>query len=46
MNTGTPIFKIHKISIWSKFVNNPFLKYPIFMIKTTLLIKHMTEETD
>ena len=81
MNTGTPIFKIHKIqhfiticqkslseiscfheqnlfitqvppflkftkfSILSQFVKNHFLKYPIFMSKTSLLLKHMTEET-
>ena len=46
MNTGTPIFKTHKIWHLSQFVVNHFLKYPNFMSKTTSLPNNMTEETD
>ena len=45
MNTGTPNLKFTKFSILSQFVKNHFLKYPIFMSKTTSLLKHMTDET-
>ena len=40
-----PSLKFTKFGILSQFVVNQFLKYPIFMSKTTLLLKHMTEET-
>ena len=33
-------------SISTQFVKIHFLNYPIFMSKTTLLLKQMTEETD
>ena len=46
MNTGTQIFKIHKIQHLSQFHNYLFLKYPIFTSKTTALLKRMTEETN
>ena len=42
MNTGTPIIKIHKIP---HSVKNHSMNFPIFMSKTTSLLKHMTEET-
>ena len=40
MNTGIPIFKM------SQFVKDQFLKYPISTSKSTLLLKHKTEETN
>ena len=46
MNTDTTIFKIHKNQILFQFVKSHFLKYPIFKCKTTLLLKHMIEETN
>ena len=46
MNTGTPIFKIHKIRHFVTTCGKSILKYPIFMSKTTSLLKNMTEETD
>ena len=47
MNTQVPPFlKFTKFSISSQFVKNLFLKYPIFMNKTTLLLKQLTEEID
>ena len=45
MNTGTPIFKIHKIQHFVTICEKSFLKYPIFISKTTLLLKQLTEET-
>ena len=35
-----------KFCILSRFVKNHFLKYPIFISKTTSLLKQLTEETD
>ena len=37
--------KTLNIASGMQFVNNHFFKYPIFMSKTTLLLKHMTAET-
>ena len=45
--TQVPLFlKFTKLSSSSQFVKNHFLKYPIFMSKTTLLLKQLTEEID
>ena len=41
-----PFFKFTKFITSSQFVENHLLKYPIFMSKTTSLLKHMTEETN
>ena len=44
--TQVPQFsKFTKVSSLSQFVKNHFLKYPIFMSKTTSLLKHRSEET-
>ena len=40
-----PFLEITKFSIWSQFVKDHFLKYPIFRSKTTLSLNHMTSDT-
>ena len=39
-----PLLKFTKFIVLSQFVKNPFFKYPVFMSKTTSLLKHMTEK--
>ena len=41
-----PFLWFIKFSIVTQFVKHHFLKYPIFMSKTTSLLKHMTIEQD
>ena len=41
-----PFLKFTNLSIFSQFVKNHVLKYPISMSKTTSLLTHMTKETD
>ena len=46
MNTGTPIFKIHKIQHFDTVCETLLFEVANFHEKTTSLLKHMTEKTD
>ena len=46
MNTGTPIFTIHKIQHFDTIRETSLVEIANFMSKTTYLLKNMTEEID
>ena len=46
MNTGIPIYKIHKIQHFDTICETSLFEIANFHEKTTSLLKHMTVETD